>query len=152
MPFSKARTSVVSRRACSHLPSAPGSRSSPICWPGARSTASALKRRSSGADGAERKLSLSELLGLAQAPAAPPPPSQEPSSSRLWAEDVDLLDHLAAAVSLPNVLTEWEIEFAIRVSRRYLRATQLTDRQRAVAEQIVVKAKRAALGMQSNVA
>jgi hypothetical protein len=94
----------------------------------------------------ERKLSLPELLGLAQAPAAPePPPAPQPPSSRLWDENVELLDRLAAAVNFTNVLSQWEQEFAGDVSRHYVRASQLSERQRAVAEKIVIKAKRAAL-------
>jgi hypothetical protein len=95
---------------------------------------------------ADRKLTVDELLGLVQAPAAPePPPASQPSSSRLWDENVELLDRLAAAVNFTNVLSRWEQKFAGDVSRRYVRAAQLTERQRAVAEKIVVKAKRAAL-------
>jgi hypothetical protein len=107
---------------------------------GERANAGALLARMAS----ELKVTVAELLGLAQAPAAAESPSQPPPS-RLWDEDVDLLDRLAAAINFTSVLTPWEREYAADVSRRYVRAEQLSERQRAVAERIVVKAKRAAL-------
>jgi len=104
---------------------------------GERANAGALLARMAS----ERKVTVAELLGLAQGPATAEPPSP----SRLWDEDVDLLDRLAAAVNFTSVLTPWEREYAADVSRRYVRAAQLSERQHAVAERIVVKAKRAAL-------
>src|SRR5215204_6642863 len=103
---------------------------------GERANAGALLARMAS----ERKVTVAELLGLAQGPATAEPPSP----SRLWDEDVDLLDRLAAAVNFTSVLTPWEREYAADVSRRYVRAAQLSERQHAVAERIV-KAKRAAL-------
>ncbi|HKH94950.1 MAG TPA: hypothetical protein VKA39_00330 [Beijerinckiaceae bacterium] len=104
---------------------------------GERANAGALLARMAS----ERKVTVAELLGLAQGPATAEPPSP----SRLWDDDVDLLDRLAAAVNFTSVLTPWEREYAADVSRRYVRAAQLSERQHAVAERIVVKAKRAAL-------
>jgi len=104
---------------------------------GERANAGALLARMAS----ERKVTVAELLGLAQGPATAEPPSPSP----LWDEDVDLLDRLAAAVNFTSVLTPWEREYAADVSRRYVRAAQLSERQHAVAERIVVKAKRAAL-------
>src|SRR5215207_3836519 len=57
---------------------------------GERANAGALLARMAS----ERKVTVAELLGLAQGPATAEPPSP----SRLWDEDVDLLDRLAAAV------------------------------------------------------
>lgn len=108
---------------------------------GERSNAGALLARMA----AQHKTTVSGLLGLAQAPAAPEPPAPPPSSSALWAENVELLDRLAAAVNFTDVLSEWEREFAGDVSRRYVRASQLSEKQHAVAEKIVTKARRAAL-------
>jgi hypothetical protein len=92
----------------------------------------------------DRNLTIGELLGLAQAPPVfePPPPSSPHSSSRLWAEDVDLLDHLAAAVNFASVLSPWECEFSSDVSRKFTRASQLSERQRVVAERIVHQGKK----------
>jgi hypothetical protein len=109
---------------------------------GERANAGALLARMA----AGHRMTVAELLGLAQAQVASEPPSAaQPSSSRLWDESVELLDRLAAASNFTGVLSEWEAAFASDVSRRYARASQLTEKQRAVAERIVVRAKRAAL-------
>src|SRR5829696_7695032 len=86
---------------------------------GERANAGALLARMAS----ERKVTVAELLGLAQGPATAEPPSP----SRLWDEDVDLLDRLAAAVNFTSVLTPWEREYAADVSRRYVRAARLFE-------------------------
>ena len=109
---------------------------------GERANAGALLARMA----AERKLTVAGLLGLAQVPPAPEPrPRTPPPSSSPWWESGDLLDHLAQAVKYYRVLTSWEKNFASDVSRRCATPDRLTDKQKAVAQRIVAKARRAAL-------
>ena len=111
------------------------------------STASAPLRPASSRDGErpQRFTNCSASRKRRPAPEPPPPATAAFVHRACGTKGIELLDRLAAAVNFSNVLSEWEAAFASDVSRRYARAAQLTEKQRAVAERIVLRAKRAAL-------
>ena len=63
-----------------------------------------------------------------------------------------MLDHLAAAVNFASVLSPWECEFSSDVSRKFTRASQLSERQRVVADGSFHQGKKAALAARSQTA
>ena len=101
-----------------------------------------------------RKLTLNELITAAlsddSAPrqTSKPPPKSEPEPDTFTDIDQadDLLRMLRRIAERPDiaarVLTNWEINFATDVSNRYERDYELSDKQLAIVQKVLVKASR----------
>src|SRR5207344_861462 len=101
-----------------------------------------------------RKLTLNELIAAAMSDdSAPrqtskPPPKSEPEPDTFTDIDQadDLLRMLRRIAERPDiaarVLTNWEINFATDVSNRYERDYELSDKQLAIVQKVLVKASR----------